>query len=383
MVAAQRLDRQNLMCLQMHLDGTNITFTRPMTTEGEGSMATMPADAGEMTLMARETAEAAAAVERMLARNRRAFAALGERLRAAPPPVVVTCARGSSDHAASYAKYLIETAVGVPTASAAPSIATLYDAPVAPGYRLCLAISQSGRSPDLVAAVKAQKKAGAYVVVIVNAEDSLLALLADLVISLDAGPERSVAATKSYICSIAAIATLVAEWANDEPLRTAVADLPAGLEQAHNLDWSPAVQLLRGATNLFILGRGYGFGIAQEAALKLKETCGLHAEPFSAAEVRHGPMAIVGPAFHVLAFGGSDRAGATVREAADEFRARGARLLLADPGGGRDLPALAAHHAIEPILMIQSFYRMANALSLARGYHPDTPPHLKKVTETL
>ena len=347
-------------------------------------MAAMPAGGDETTLMAREAAESGARVAGMLARNEAALAALGERLRAAPPCVVVTCARGSSDHAASYAKYLIETLVGIPTASAAPSVATLYDAPVVRGHRLCIAISQSGRSPDLLAAVSAQKQAGAYVVALVNAEDAPLAALADVVIALDAGPERSVAATKSYICSLAAIAALVAHWSGDARLGGAVSALPQSLEQAWALDWSKAVEMLRDSANLFILGRGYGFGIAQEAALKLKETCGLHAEPFSAAEVRHGPMAIVGPAFHVLAFGGSDRAGASVREAAEEFRARGARVLLADPGAqASDLPALAAHHAVEPILMIQSFYRAANALALARGYDPDTPPHLKKVTETL
>ncbi|HKX89168.1 MAG TPA: iron dicitrate transport regulator FecR, partial [Sphingopyxis sp.] len=115
---------------------------------------------------------------------------------------------------------------------------------------------------------------------------------------------------------------------------------------------------------------------------KFKETSALHAESFSAAEVRHGPMAIVGDAFHVLAFGGTDRAAASVRDTADEFRGRGATVLLADPKGG-DLPAIAAHPAIEPILSIQSFYRMASALALARGCDPDSPPHLNKVTETL
>ncbi len=339
---------------------------------------------GETTLMSREAAEAGARVASMLRSNKSALAALGARLRASPPCVVVTCARGSSDHAASYAKYLIETFVGIPVASAAPSVATLYDAPAMRGNRLCIAISQSGRSPDLLASVEAQKNAGAYIVALVNAEGAPLARLADVVIALDAGPEKSVAATKSYICSLAAIAALVAHWASDEALGEALDALPGKLEQAWQLDWSPATQMLREATNLFILGRGYSFGMAQEAALKLKETCGLHAEPFSAAEVRHGPMAIVGPAFHVLAFAGTEPAGASVREAAAEFRARGARLLMADAANpSSDLPALPAHAAVEPILMIQSFYRMANALALARGYDPDTPPHLKKVTETL
>ena len=334
------------------------------------------------TLMEQEADEAAAAVARMLEANRDAFAAIGRHLRAAPPAAVVTCARGSSDHAATYAKYLIETMTGTPTASAALSIASLYDAPAVAGNRLCLAISQSGKSPDLLAAVEQQRSAGAFVVALVNADDTPLAKLADVVIPLSAGVERSVAATKSYICSLAAIAALVAAWAEDAALEDALATLPAQLADAFALDWSPAVAALRDASNLFVLGRGYGLGVAQEAALKFKETSGLHAEAFSAAEVRHGPMAIVGDAFHILALGGTDRAAASVRATADEFRSRGATVLLADPAGG-DLPAIAAHPAIEPILLIQSFYRMVSALAIARGHNPDSPPHLNKVTETL
>ncbi|HEV7314872.1 SIS domain-containing protein [Sphingopyxis sp.] len=342
-----------------------------------------PNAAGDgQTLMEQEAGEAAAAVAAMLAANREAFVAIGRRLRTSPPVAVVTCARGSSDHAATYAKYLIETMTGTPTASAALSIASLYDAPAVAGNRLCLAISQSGKSPDLLAAVEQQRDAGAYVVALVNADASPLAGLADVVIPLSAGVERSVAATKSYIASLAAVAALVAAWAEDAALDTALTALPAQLVQAFALDWSSAVGAFRDATNLFVLGRGYGLGVAQEAALKFKETSGLHAESFSAAEVRHGPMAIVGAAFHVLAFGGTDRAAAGVRAVADEFRGRGATVLLADPVGG-DLPAIAAHPAIEPILMIQSFYRMASALALARGHNPDSPPHLNKVTETL
>ncbi|MFL9839971.1 SIS domain-containing protein [Sphingomonas sp. ST-64] len=343
-----------------------------------------PAMAERTTLMGGEACEAAAAVARMLDANRAAFARIAERLRAHPPETVITCARGSSDHAATYAKYMIETRTGVPVVSAALSLATLFDAPVVPGNRLVMAISQSGRSPDLLATVALHRRAGAYVVALVNAEDAPLRDLADEVIALSAGPERSVAATKSYIASLAAIAALTGAWARDAEIAAGVAKLPALLPAAWALDWSGGVPALIEADNLFVLGRGHGYGIAQEAALKFKETCALHAESFSAAEVRHGPMAIVGRDFHVLAFGGSDRAGASVRETATEFRARGAKLLLVDPDpAAADLAALAAHPVIEPILMVQSFYRLANALALARGLDPDSPPHLRKVTETL
>lgn len=334
--------------------------------------------------MEAEALEAPDAVAQMLAVNAANFARIAERLRAGPPAVVVTCARGSSDHAATYAKYLIETLTGTPTASAAPSVASVYGAmPRAPCERLCLAISQSGQSPDLLAAVERQREAGALVVAMVNAEGSPLAALADEVIALSAGPERAVAATKSCLASLAAIAALVAAWSGDGVLGRALQQLPDDLRGAARLDWSVGIQALRPAANLFVIGRGYGLGIAQEMALKLKETCGIHAEAFSAAEVRHGPMAIVGEGFPVLALGGSDAAAASVREVAGEFRARRATLLLADPDVAQaDLPMPPGHQALEPLLALESFYLFASRLAQVRGLDPDAPPHLTKVTET-
>ncbi|MHA6720741.1 SIS domain-containing protein [Sphingomonas sp. RS6] len=341
-----------------------------------------PADGA--TLMAREAAEAGEAVRRLLDENGAAIAALARELRETPPALVVTCARGSSDHAATFGKYLIETLVGLPVASAAPSVASVFAAPVAETAALCIAISQSGRSPDLLATVKAYQEAGARIVAFVNDEESPLAAMADTCIGLKAGPERSVAATKSYITALAGLAALVAEWVQDAALGDALTALPDQLEQAREFDWSAAVDTLREAANLFVIGRGYSFAVAQEAALKFKETCGLHAEAFSAAEVRHGPMAIVGEGFPLLAFATSDTAGDSVREAAAEFAARGARVCLADAAAGAESPlgVIAAHPVIEPILMVQSFYPMVNALSLARGNDPDRPLYLRKVTET-
>lgn len=334
------------------------------------------------TLMFREAAEGGAAVARFLAGNRDTIAAIADRLRTRPPTAVVTCARGSSDHAATYAKYMIETYLGVPTASAALSVASIFAAPVSGGGSLCLAISQSGRSPDLLAAVEAHRSAGALVVALVNDTTSPLAAMSHHVLPLMAGPELSVAATKSYIAALGGIAALVAAWSDDAPLCDAVTSLPAQLEQAFAFDWSGALPLFGSDRSLFVIGRGYSLAVAQEAALKLKETCGLHAESFSAAEVKHGPMAIVGAGFPILAFATSDEAGDGVRSMVAQFAERGATTALADAAGTGDLPALRALPAVEPILMVQSFYRFANALALARGHDPDVPPHLKKVTST-
>ncbi len=344
----------------------------------------MHIDTTTATLMRAETLEAGATVARLLARNGGALEALGERLRAEAPDVVVTCARGSSDHAAMYGKYLIETMIGVPVASAAPSVVSLFDAPVSTRRALCIAISQSGRSPDLLATVEAHAKAGAGVVALVNDEASPLAAMADTLLALSAGPERSVAATKSCIAAMAGLAALVAAWSGDAALQAAVEALPAQLDEAVTLDWSAAIEPLAEATQMFVIGRGYGFGVAQECALKLKETCQMQAEPFSAAEVRHGPMAIVGDGFPVLALATSDAAGADVMAVVDTFAGRGAIVLAAHAADPRAmLPALAAHPAVQPILMLASFYGLAEGLSRRRGLDPDAPPHLAKVTRTL
>jgi glucosamine--fructose-6-phosphate aminotransferase (isomerizing) len=338
----------------------------------------------EATLMYAEAGAASAAAERFLRTNSDTLERIARRLRALPPRSVITCARGSSDHAATFGKYLIETLIGVPTSSAAPSVASIFAARPVLGEALCIGISQSGRSPDLLRSVEAYKKAGAFVVVLVNDDTSPLVDLADEVLPLQAGPERSVAATKSFIASLAGLAALVAAWAQDAALIADLDALPSQLEAAFALDWADALETVDGATNLFVIGRGYSLAVAQEAALKLKETCGLHAEAFSAAEVRHGPMAIVRPGFPVIAFATSDVAGNGVRDATTEFIDRGARVAIADAGGRlAGLPTLRAHPVLEPILMIQSFYRFANMLSLRLGLDPDTPPHLSKVTQTV
>ena len=335
--------------------------------------------------MFREAAQAPAAVREQLQANAARVARLAARLRHAPPRAVVTCARGSSDHAATFARYLIETRLALLTSSAAPSVSSVYEARPDLSGALVLAISQSGASPDLLAAVSGARAAGAHVVALVNAQDSPLAQLADDLIPLCAGVERSVAATKSYIASLAAIVHLVADWARDAQLAAALQQAPEQLERAWQLDWSAAVTHLAPANNLYVVGRGLGLAIAQEAALKLKEACGLHAEAVSAAELRHGPMALVRTGFPLLIFSQNDESRTGVAQLASELATQGADVLLAGAlaPGATLLPTEGAHPVIEPLLFAQSFYRMANALSLARGGDPDRPPHLHKVTETL
>lgn len=337
------------------------------------------------TSMFREAAQAGAALRAQYDRNHAAALKLGAALRELSPRAVVTCARGSSDHAATFAKYLIETRTGVLTASAAPSVSSIYGAKQDLRECLFIAISQSGRSPDLLASAEAAKKAGATVIALVNADGAPLSDIADYALPLCAGPEQSVAATKSYIASLGAIVHLVAAWTADNLLLDAFAGTPDLLGRAWELDWEHAVPKLRDASHLYVIGRGVGLGIAQEAALKCKETCSLHAEAFSGAEVRHGPQALLQPGFPALLFAQNDETRGGLETLARDLVARGVETLIAgaEVPGATALPALEAHPVIQPLLVAQSFYRLANALSVARGCDPDRPPHLRKVTETL
>jgi glucosamine--fructose-6-phosphate aminotransferase (isomerizing) len=337
-----------------------------------------------------EAAEAPSVVGVQLKKNAAAMRALGAELRKLAPRAVVTSGRGSSDHAATFAKYLIETRAGVLTSSSAPSLSSVYNAKQDLRGVLFLAISQSGKSPDLLAAALSAKADGAYVVALCNSPNSPLSHAAHFAIDLCAGVETSVAATKSFIASLSAIAHLVGSWTENGELLGTLEQAPALLEQAWALDWNPAIQILQPAVNLFVVGRGYGLGVAQEAALKLKETCGLHAEAFSAAEVRHGPMALVSKGFPVLALSQSDETRAGIETMCRDFVERGASVLVAGThvAGATvlptvALPALNARAVVEPILMIQSFYKLAATLATARGLDPDLPPHLRKITETM
>jgi glucosamine--fructose-6-phosphate aminotransferase (isomerizing) len=337
------------------------------------------------TSMACETAQAPGVVRDLLARNAAAAQALGARLRDHPPRVVLTCARGSSDHAATYAKYLIETRVGLITASAAPSVSSVYAAATEARGVLCLAISQSGASPDLLATAGAAREAGADLVALVNAPGSPLAALADVELPLWAGPELSVAATKSYLAALAAIAQLVAAWTEDTVLQAALERLPDQMGAALALDWSAALPVLEGAASLYVVGRGPGFAAAQEAALKFKETCGLHAEAFSAAELRHGPMALARDGFPVLILAQDDATRGGVAQLAGELAAAGAKVLIAGATAPRAvaLPSIKADPLLQPILLAQAFYGMVETLARRRGFDPDRPHGLSKITRTL
>ena len=331
--------------------------------------------------MAGEIREAPEVLNRQEAVLAEPLARLVRRLKERPPAVVVTCARGSSAHAAAFAKHAIERHLGIPVAPAAPSIATVYHRDLKLDGQLLLAISQSGKSDDLIEQARSARRAGALTAALVNAEDSPLAQACEFVLPLSAGVETSVAATKTFVATLAAILRLTAAWADVEALAGALTRLPGRLVEAAALDWSPCFETFARAPSLIAIGRGPTLAIAREAALKLKEVCNLHAEGFSGAEFQHGPMALVTVEYPILMFMPGDEAAVGLRALADDLKRKHAALFRAEPGGR--LPALPWDQPeADAICMVQSFYAAAVQLAKLRGADPDSPRHLQKVTRT-
>lgn len=342
------------------------------------------------SLMAVETGQAAQICAQQVAANRELMREAGRRLRSLDAPFAATLARGSSDHAAAFAKVLFETRCATPTLSQTPSLGALYHgtSPRFSGVPV-FAISQSGRSPDLIQAARDARRVGAVVFAVVNDPASPLAEAADVVIPVHAGPERSVAATKSFIATLVALTHLAAEWSGDARTLESLDSVGEFLTRAADQDWGAAIPILARAESLLVLGRGHTLPVASEAALKLKETAALHAEAFSIAEVAHGPMTLVGEGDPVLVFAPADEAREGVQERLADFRSRRAQIVAAGPSYDVAAASLALQvpeekdPALLAIGMALSFYGLAERLARERGRDPDHPPHLSKVTRTL
>jgi len=337
------------------------------------------------THMQSEIASVPEVIRQFSAQSREAVTHAAAALRDKQPSLITTIARGSSDHAASFLKYAIELTAGVPVASLAPSVASIYSARLQLGAAAAISISQSGESPDIIAAAEMAKAAGALTITLTNKPQSPLATLADCPIDIAAGPELSVAATKSYVASIVAGLAILAEWQDDAALRKALESLPDHAEKALQQDWSVLTDTLDRGDSLYVLGRGPAMAIASEIALKFKETCGLHAEAYSTAEVMHGPVALVEEGFPVLVL--------TARDAAEEISIAGAEKLAKD-GGAVFLTAAGAkqstglgfvdtgHPLTDALCLVLPFYVFVESYARHRGLNPDQPPRLRKVTET-
>lgn len=335
--------------------------------------------------MLREAREAPAVIRRQLRDNREVTRALGARLQERPPPYVVTVARGSSDHACTVLKYALETTLARPVASLGPSVHTLYGARLDLRGALMIAVSQSGASPDVVETVAMARRGGALTVALVNVEESDLARAAEVVLPLHCGEEKAVAATKSYLASLTALLPVVADLAGDAALTRALEGLPDALERTLALEAEARelAERYRFAERLIVLARGLHYGAAQEAALKLKETCGLHAEASSAAEFSHGPRRLLAEGVPLLGFTSVDAAGEATAAAYADLLATGADLRTLGPAAGSALRTPDTGHALtDPVASALALYLFAAALAGHRGLDPDHPPLLGKVTRT-
>ncbi len=305
---------------------------------------------------------------------------------------VVIAARGTSDHAAIYAQYVFGIRLRLPVALAAPSIVSLYHVEPRFARSLVIGISQSGASPDVVGVVAAARRQGQPTIAITNEPGSALARAAEHVIDLGAGPERAVAATKTYTAELTAIAMLAAALGRDAAARADLGGLPAALEATLGVedearDAATAHSAMRSCT---VLGRGYEYATAREWSLKLKELARVAADPYSAADFRHGPLALVEPGYPVLAIATSGAVAADLvgllREIRDDY---GADLVVVSDRadvcelGRRSirLPRRVPDH-LAPIVSIVPGQLFAFHLTIARGLDPDAPRHISKVTLT-
>ncbi|WP_417242976.1 SIS domain-containing protein [Celeribacter sp.] len=338
------------------------------------------------TQMRREVLEIPVAVDRLLRMGGDDIRRAADAIRARNPDYLVSVARGSSDHVATYLKYASELLTGTPMASIGPSIASIYNRKLNLAGSVCLSVSQSGKSPDIVEMARMARDGGALSIAMTNNPDSPLAQAADQTLNLHAGPELSVAATKTFVNSTVAGIWLLAEWAQDAALLAAITALPDALTQAVQNDWPEVQSALDGRSSIFCLGRGPAYAISNEAALKFKETCQIHAESYSSAEVLHGPVSIVDSGFPVIALTSKDAAEPALAAVADTLAQKGAKV-FATSDQVKDATALnvtrTGHSLTDPICLIASFYAMVEQIAVSRGINPDAPRHLKKVTETV
>lgn len=336
-------------------------------------------------LMASEIAEQPAVFDRLLSDGRADIAAVAKRVAERGPRFVLLAARGTSDHAALYAKYLVEVRMGLPAGLVSLSTLTLYGA--RPDLRdvLFVAISQSGASPDLVDSTALARRGGALTVAVTNEPESRLAAVAELTVDLMAGPERAVAATKTYTAELLASYLLV-ESVLGRPT-TEAARLPELAERTLGIDVDAVASRYRFADRLVTTARGYCYPTAREAALKLMETCYISAQAFSGADLLHGPLAMIDQVVPVIAVVPDGPGGRAMAPVVDRLRERSSDPLVvgADAAavpGGAVLAVPEVAEELSPLLTVLPLQRLAWRVALDRGSDPDRPRAITKVTET-
>ena len=350
----------------------------------------MPRDT--RTLMRREIDEIPAAVARLVRGEAAHLDDVAAAVRRARPRLAVVAARGTSDHAAVYARYLVESELRLPTAMAAASLTTIYHRSSDWSGVLLLSLSQSGASPDILAVTEAARAGGATTVAITNDSSSPLAMMAEHAIACEAGPERAVAATKTYVAELAAVAALVARLSPESVLADGLKVLPEVLVEVLSAadGWlaaaEPLVEAAVSADRMLVVSRGFNLPTALEVALKFKETTGIFAEGYSSADLMHGPVALAQPRVPLLAFRPDGPMGEAIVTAA------GSRVWLV---GGRELAKRGAgiHAALAlpidlpetltPLAFVVPGFVLVECVARRRGMNPDAPTGLTKVTLTM
>lgn len=327
--------------------------------------------------MRKEALEAPSRIRAQLVANKERVDKLGERIREFSPSFVVTVGRGSSDHAAIFAKYLIEVEMGIQVSSSAPSVSSVFGKTINLERAVVIFISQSGRSPDILDQVKMAKKSGAFCIAIINDETSPIVDQVDAVLPIMAGSEKAVAATKSYLLTLSALLQLIASWGQDKELENAIENLPDIMDQAVLSPEQLNVENFQSLEHCIVIGRGFGYAISREIALKLKEVCSIHAEAFSSAEFLHGPVTLAEKELSILDILIKDESAFTHQNQVADIKNRGANILTMQQTND-DI-----HPRIAPLTVLQRFYLDVEKIALRRGINPDAPPGLKKVTKTV
>ena len=334
--------------------------------------------------MAQEMAEQPARLQRLISR----LDAIAERVRAVTPlPLsgITIVARGSSDNAAVYGRYLLEASTRRPISLAAPSLHTLYHVDVDYSGQLVIAVSQSGATPEIVETLRALQNAGGSGLAITNDPDSPLARAADETIDLEVGIEHAVPATKTVTGQLTAFAMIAYALGRVPFTRGDLNAVPGWVQEVLD-DPGPAgtaAQRLAGASQLIVAARGYLFAAALETALKIKETCSLLADGYSAADLRHGPIAAVTSGLPVIALCAGGPAQADVASLVEELRTRHANVLVVGDGGAADVSLPDdVPESLMPIIAVVRGQQLAHDLAIALGLDPDSPVGLTKVTPT-
>ena len=329
------------------------------------------------TLMFKEATEAGQKIGSQIKNNTDLMSHLAKEIEAYKPSMVVLIGRGSSDHAGLFGKYLFEVETGLPVLHAAPSVVTLFNSKLQLNKALVIAISQSGQSPDIVEYVAMAQNQGAMTIAMVNDDSSPLAREVDHVVPLAVGEEKAVAATKSYLGSLSALLQLVANVKKDQSLIEGVSHVQQALQMAVVAEPQLRIRHLAKTNHCVVMGRGFGYAIGMEMALKLKEVCAIQAECFSSAEFLHGPVRIVSDNFRILDIHIQDETIDMHAKQSKDLSTRGASLIPLR------FDEAWINKRVLPLAIMQRFYLDLEVIGREMGYNPDKPEGLLKVTETF